>query len=194
MDYTSFLDLSADDMMPFALGPVYVYAGVKDDLVEKFKEEFEGRELSHYEVRNSRLFEEKYKLSVRAGVLRFERAIVARCREWNNLLNILDRRSYLHFTNWLLSQQFVDRAAKRFHLPRRYVSPILDPLAMDVLGMAKPVSLDIYCLSGLRGMIRPELDSVQYDSAKTFVDLKVLPPEEDTILLGRTALNIVREA
>ena len=189
----SFEELAKQDLVPFFLGVVYVYAGVQEDLTSKFMEEYEGKLLSHLEVKEKRLTEPEYILRVRRYIIQFNRLIAASCNEWGVMLNVMDRVSYLHFKSWLLSQQFVSREDRKFSLPRLFESPILDPLIMDTKGLAVPAALDVFGLSGLRGVIRPVLHMAAKTDAKTHVEFRVTPPEEDTIILGRAALQTLRE-
>lgn len=191
---TSFAELEKNGLVPFALGPVYVYAGVQEDIPRRFASEFDGKVMERNEIRNKVLTTLQDRLEVRGNTAHFDRPVLARCQDWNYILNIMDAVSYVYFKKWLLEQQFVNRAEKKFFVPRLYSAPILDPLILDVKGLAVPASLDVYALSGFKGVMKPKGNLANKAEAQAFVDFQILPPEEDVVVLGRQALNIVENS
>ncbi len=191
---TSFAELEKNGLTPFALGPIYVYAGVQEDIPRRFASEFDGKVMERNEIVNKQLRVLRDKLEVRGNTMHFDRPVLARCQGWNTILNILDSISYVYFKKWMLEQQFVNRVEKKFFVPRLYSTPILDPLALDVKGLAIPTSLDVYALSGFKGVMKPRGNLNDKTKAQAFVDFEILPPEEDVVVLGRQALNIVENS
>jgi hypothetical protein len=190
----SFAELEEEGLVAFALGPVYVYAGVKEDLVRRFVMEMDGQVVKNAVIKNRLARVESHRLDVRGTTVHFDRPVMARCMDWNSILNVMDKESYPHFKKWLLEQQFVNRAEKKFFAVRHYVAPILDPLVLELKGLALPTVLDVLSVSGLRGLLRPVGYLSDKSQAKSFIDLECLPPEEDVIVLGRKALQIIEEA
>jgi hypothetical protein len=190
----SLSELDEEGLVAFALGPVYVYAGVREDIVRRFVMEMDGQSVKSAVVKDHLARIESHRLDVRGTTLHFDRAVLARCMDWNNILNVMDKESYPHFKKWLLEQQFVNRAEKKFYVVRCYAAPVLDPLTLDLKGLALPVTLDVFSVSGLKGALRPLGYLSDKAQAKSFIDFEGLPPEEDVIVLGRKALRIIEEA
>jgi len=195
----SFDDLRREGFVVFALGPVYAYAGVQESLPDRFAVEgVPGRPDRVYGME-----------------IHFERPVLARCQDWNLILNTMDKDSYAYFHSWMLSLQFVDRVKRKFFVVRHYTVPIRDPIAWQAVGQLRPASLEVYTLSGFKGILRPiqplegiaaitdaDPDTVKPEdhvrkrtaaSMPAFVDFDITPPEEDVIVLGRKALNIIDE-
>jgi hypothetical protein len=189
----SLAELDEEGLVAFSLGPVYAYAGVNEDIVRRFSMELDGQTVKDAVIRGGLARIESHRLDVRGAHLRFERPVIARCMQWNQVLSVLDKESFPHFKKWLLAQQFVNRAEKKFYVVRHYIAPILDPLALDLKGLAVPASLDVFSVSGLRGSLKPAGNVTDKAHARSYIELEGLPPEEDVILLGRQALQIVRE-
>lgn len=200
-DAKDFLELSKEGFTPFSIGTLYVYAGVKEDLVRRFAAEEGGKQVEDLRLRGpGDLIRNKYKLEPRGCHLRFEKPVVTQCgADWGYLLNIIDTQSFPHFKKWLLSQQFVNRAEKKFYIVRHYNVPVVDPLALSLKGLAIPSTLDVFSLSGMKGVLQPRTHLATPDAptlqkqAYPYVIFDHLPPEEDTIKLGAAAFQIVRE-
>ena len=164
----------------FSLGPVYVYAGVKESLPNKFAEEtsddVEGRSKD-----------------IRGTTVHFERPIVARCAEWNMILDIMDTESFQWFKKWMLSMQFTDRVARTFYVPRHYVAPVLDPIAFDRLNQSIPSGLDVFSVSGMKGSLRPVMGFTDKSKVKSYVDFVSAPPDEDVQIMGKKVLDILKD-
>jgi hypothetical protein len=190
----SLSELDKEGLVAFALGPVYVYAGVREDIVRRFVMEMDGQTVKSAVVKDHLARIESHRLDVRGTTMHFERPVLARCMDWNNILNVMDKESYPHFKKWLLEQQFVNRAEKKFYVVRYYIAPVLDPLTLELKGLALPAVLDVFSVSGLKGVLRPMGNLSDKTQAKSFVDFEGLPPEEDVIVLGRKALRIIEEA
>lgn len=190
----SFSELMSNGLTPFALGPVYVYAGVQEDIPRKFAAEFDGKVMERNEIKNKVLTKISDKLEVRGTTMHFDRIVLARCQDWNFILNLMDSISYIYFKKWLLEQQFVNRAEKKFFVPRLFSAPVLDPLLLDIKGVAIPTALDVYSVSGFKGVMKPLCNVDNVAKVMSFVDFKIEPPEEEVQVLGRAALNIVENS
>ena len=167
----SFAQLHSLGFVPFTLGPVYVYAGIQDDLIKSFAGETQREVLS--------------------TTLQFERAVLCRCQEWNYILQVMDLENYRQFKNWMQALQPIDRRQKRFFVVRRFDAPVLDPLLLDQAGQTQPTHLDVFSVSGLESLIKPK-DSIQaFASAPREIDLLRLAPEPDVLVLGKAALACV---
>jgi hypothetical protein len=191
---TSFAEMRKEGYTPFIMGPVYEYAGVQWDLVLKFAEEISGEPVRDAAVKDGKLEVSTHKLDTRAVHVKFQHAICGNCPEWAYTMNIMDSPSFVHFKKWLLQQQFVSRAARRFYIVRHYVAPILDPLKLSVKNQAEPTTVDVFSVCGMRGSLIPVHSLSDYSEAKTLVEFKRAPPEEDVIKLGSAALKIVKES
>ena len=110
----SFAELQKEGITPFALGPIYVYAGVQEDIVRRFVSE-QPKKAMHYEIKAGvGYIPREDNLEPRGAVLEFKHDVLTFCREWNTVLNVLDSQSYMHFKKWLLAQQFANRAERKF--------------------------------------------------------------------------------
>ena len=190
----SFAELQKEGLTPFALGPIYVYAGVQEDIVRRFVSE-QPKKAMHYEIKAGiGYIPREDNLEPRGAVLEFKHNVLTFCREWNNILNVLDSQSYMHFKKWLLAQQFANRAEKKFFVPRLFTPPVLDPVALDLeTPLAIPTSLDVYSVSGMKGILYPKDMGLPKEHAKAYIEFVHRPPEEDTIKLGSAALKLLRE-
>jgi hypothetical protein len=191
---SSFEELRKEGYTPFILGPVYEYAGVQWDLVQKFAEEMSGEEVRDAEVKDGQLKVSTHKLETRAVHLRFEHVICGNCPEWSNTMNLMDAVSFPHFKKWVLGQQFVNKLERRFYIVRHYMAPILDPLKLSTKNQAEPTSIDVFSVCGMKASLVPVHSLGAHSEAKTFVEFKAAPPEEDVIKLGAAALKIMKES
>ena len=189
----SFAELEKEGLTPFALGPIYVYAGVQEDIVRRFASE-QPKQVRHYDVKEGvGYIPRDYTLNVRGMVLEFNHPVLTYCKEWNFLVNVLDSQSYMHFKKWMLAQQFANRLERKFFVPRLFAPPVLDPLALEAKGVSIPVSLDVYSVSRMRGVLYPKDIGLPKEQAKRSIEFVHRPPEEDTIKLGSAALKLLRE-
>lgn len=170
----SFEELRKEGFTPFSLGAMYVYVEIDRDLVQEFaKEQMPGRPEVH------------------GTTMHFDRPVIGRCAEWNSILNIMDTPSFQWFKKWMIAQQYVHRARRRFYTSRHYIAPLLDPIRLDTKRLGSPTTLDIFAPAGMSGTIKPVTGVTKLEDTKQLVDLVVAPPDEDVIVLGRAALNIV---
>lgn len=192
----SFRELRKEGYTPFILGPVYVYAEVRWDLIQQFYELVcsEPVRSANYDVAKGRLEVSTEKLDVRGAQIIFERAIITNCPGWSNAMTILDSKSFTHFKKWILAQQFVNRATNRFYIVRHYLAPMLDPLALDTKGEAVPESVDLFSICGMRGSLVPVSMLDSYTRAKAYLEMQQVPPDEAVVVLGSAALKIVKES
>lgn len=173
----SFDELRKEGFTPFSLGAVYVYSGIQCSLPNKFASE-----------------EQKGRPEVHGTSMHFDRPIVARCQEWNMIINIMDTPSYQWFKRWMIAQQFCNRERKQFTVTRHYIAPILDPILLDVKGLSVPTTLDIFSVSGMKGSLIPVTGVTDKARTPLYVDFKNMPPEEDVQVLGNAALKIIRNS
>lgn len=196
----SFKDLEREGYIPCALGPIHAYAEVTEVLPDCFASE--GVIGAPREVRGMEL--------------QLEKSVLAKCGHYGSMLTILDSKSYPYFERWLLSQQFVNREQRKFFVVRRFTVPVKDPIAL-ALGKFEDTKLDVFTLSGFKGVLKPKitqaikalytgvidpkdlkpndevLKRVQ-GAVPHYIDFSIEPPEEDVIILGRAALEIVDNA
>jgi hypothetical protein len=193
----SFKDLAREGLVPCALGPIYEYAGISDDLLERYLQEKPV----------------KAPKEIRGGLIQLEKPLLYRCGVHGHFLTVIDSESYLYFEDWLLSIQFVDRKQQRFFVPRHFTVPVKDPIARET-GFLENTSLNVFTLSGLRGLFKPinvqqvkalytgsiepnqlqpkddVIKSVQ-GAVLHYVDFRLEPPEEGVIVMGKAALEII---
>lgn len=170
----SFAELRKEGFTPFSLGAMYVYVEIMHDLTQQFaKEAMPGRPEVH------------------GTTMHFDRPVIGRCGEWNCILNVMDTPSFQWFKKWMIGQQYVNRIRRRFYVSRHYLAPILDPIMLDTRQIGSPTSMDIFAPSGTRGTLKPVTGVTSLEATKAIVDLKLDPPDEDVLVLGRAALDIV---
>lgn len=173
----SFEELRKEGFTPFSLGAVYVYSGITRSLPNEFAgEPQQGRPEVH------------------GTTMHFDRPIVARCQEWNQIIDIMDTKSFQWFKKWMIAQQFCNRDRKQFTVTRHYIAPILDPILLDVKGDQKPTTLDVFSVSGMKGSLIPVTGVADFSRTPLYVDFKNMPPEEDVQVLGNAVLKIVRNS
>lgn len=191
----SLAELSRQGFSVFSLGPLYVYAGVPVDLVEAWAKTHQGEAMRHNQLSKGVLTLEKYKLEIRGELLRFDRPVVARCKEWNTLLYLLDNVSYLQFKQWMLEQQFSNRNEKQFWVPRLFSARVIDPVYFAASGLAVPASLDVFSVSGFKGClaVKNAIAATKPADVPLVIDFEWQPAEPDVIKQGRAALNILQE-
>lgn len=168
--------LQTEGFVIFSLGPVYVYAGVQHDILEKFA----GDECTERALNGRQPC---------GGTIHFEHDVLVRCEKWNRALNVMDLESYGFFTSWMLSQTFINRPEKRYYVPRRMTAPVLDPLAI-LAGGHKPVSLDIFTISGIYAVIRPKGFLASRVDTKHFIDFERCAPEPHVVKEGKLLLQM----
>jgi len=172
---SSLAELEKEGFTVFSLGLIYVYGGVQDDLVAAFAAE-------RSPARPQDVF---------ATVVRFDRPVVAACREWSFTLNIMDMVNFEWFKRWMLGLQLVNRHRKTFWLARHYLAPIQDPFMLDSGEGRKADFLDIFCPSGIQGKMVPAHNLSRFEDAPEYVRFTVQPPEEDVVKIGRAALEVL---
>lgn len=172
-------ELRGSGYVLFALGPVYMYAGIQTDLMRAFGSE-EYMKAKPKETRGIHLY--------------FEKPVLGKCDAWNFVLNIMDAKSFPWFKQWLHSQQFCDRVRRRFYMTRHWIVPVIDPLALQAKDCPIAEALDVFTVSGMRGLIRPKgfnVSSKNVETLNRYVDFEVMPPEEDVQILGNAAFGVV---
>ncbi len=171
----SLAEVAAEGFSVFALGPVYVYGGVQDDLVAAFAaERAPGRPQD-----------------VHATVIRFDRPVLSACKEWSFILSVMDSENFEWFKEWMLGLQLVDRQRKTFWLTRHHMAPILDPFLLEAGKDRVPSHLDLFSLSGMRGQIIPVHPLDRYEDAPEIVQFYVRPPDAEVVRLGTAALEVL---
>ena len=174
---SSFLELHQEGFTPLSLAPVYVYAGVKHSLLEQFAAEAKVR----------------YNLpEVTGTTFHFKRTVVARCKGWNNILDVIDTGAFVKFWHWMMAQQYVDRERKLFFVVRRQQAPLLDPIQLDTKGVAVPTKLDVFSVSSNKGQLN--VIEASKTAVKAYVDFRSNPPEEEIVVLAHAALGIIKES
>lgn len=168
--------LLAEGFVAFTLGPVYVYAGVQESILERFA--------------GDECVERALKRQVVAGNIRFKHNVLSRCEQWNVMLDVIDIESWGIFTGWLMSQTFLNRPDRRYYVTRHCHAALLDPLAFDH-GKRIPTSLDVFTVSGLYSSIRPIGGGGLHAQAKSYIDFEKLPPEPHIVKEGRILLGMV---
>jgi hypothetical protein len=174
-------ELRGSGYVLFALGPVYVYAGIDTDLMRAFGSE-EFMKGKPKDTRGMHVF--------------FETPVLGKCDTWNFVLNVMDSESFPWFKQWLHAQQFCNRVSKRFYVVRHWVVPVLDPLALQAKDRPVAEAMDVFTVSGMKGLMRPRGFNAPSKNVKMlnrFIDFEVAPPEEDVQVLGNAALGIVRD-
>lgn len=168
-------EIRSEGYTAFAMGPVYVYGDVRDDLVASFATERDpGRPADVF-----------------ATTARFERPVLAACRDWSFVLSLMDTTSFQWFKQWMLGLQLVDRGKRTFWVARHYSAPILDPFLLDAGKEAKGEAIDLFSLSGLKGQIIPVHGFAKHEDAPEYVKFMVRPPEEEVVRVGKAALEVL---
>jgi hypothetical protein len=168
-------ELTGAGFTAFALGPVYVYGGVQDDLVAAFAaERAPGRPQD-----------------VHATVVRFDRPVLAACKEWSCILSIMDSENFEWFKDWMTRLQLVDRQRQTFWLVRYLFAPVMDPILLDSTGGRQHTSIPVFSLSGMLGRIVPHHGVSHYDAAPEYIRFSVLPPDPEVVKLGSIALEVI---
>lgn len=178
--FKSFEDFRKEGLLVYSLAPVYSYSGVQQALPDAFMEESIPRRPRE----------------VRMGRLLLNAPIVTHCQELGLYLEIMDKESFLFFKHWLLSQEFISRVKKTYFEVRHWLGRCLDPVLIATSGERKPESLELFTLSGMKGMMRPSRPVAKIDSSKDpdgFVMLEVVPPEEGVLERGRAAFQILKD-
>jgi hypothetical protein len=171
----SLSEVAAEGFSVFALGPVYVYGGVQDDLVAAFAAERDpGRPQDVY-----------------ATVIRFDRPVLSACKEWSFILSAMDSENFEWFKKWMLGLQLVDRQRRTFWLTRHHMAPILDPFMLDAGKARMPSHLDLFSLSGMQGQIVPVHALEKYEHAPEIIRFFVRPPDPEVVKLGSIALEVI---
>lgn len=164
----------------FSLGPVYVYAGVEDDILERFAaDECTERALKGRQVTG--------------GQIHFDHNVLARCEKWNRALSVLDSESFGFFNSWMLAQTFINKLTRRYYVPRKMTAPVLDPVAL-MNNKQIPIALDIYTVSGIYALIRPKDHSISRKDAKRFIDFERCEPEPHIVAEGKLMLQLTGAA
>ena len=168
-------EFESEKFVVFALGLIYVYGGVQDDLVAAFATE-----------RAPGLPQDVYATSVR-----FDRPVLAACKDWSFVLSIMDMESFEWFKEWMLALQLIDRQRKTFWLTRHHMAPVLDPFLLDAGKARKPAYLDLFSLSGMAGQIMPVHALEHYEDAPEIIRFFVRPPDPEVVKLGSIALEVL---
>lgn len=170
----SFKELSGAGFTAYSLGPVYVYAGVQDCLPEAFAAEQTSKD-------------------VRGTILHFERPVIARCEQWNTMLEVMDTESFQFFMSWMMALQLVDRQAGRFSLVRHYRAPLFDPIAADKKQVFLPITLDVFCPSSLQCDIKPKAWVSDPKKVPFYVDFEMRKPDSEVVKIGAAAMSMLKE-
>lgn len=193
----SFKDLTREGLVPCALGPIYEYAGISDNLLERYLQEKSDQAPKE----------------MRGGLIQLEKPFLYRCGVHGCFLTVIDSESYLYFEDWLLSIQFVNRQLRQFFVTRHFTVPVKDPIARET-GFLENTSLNVFTLSGLKGLFKPvnvqqvkalytgsvepsqlqpkdDVSKSVHGSVLHYVDFKLEPPEEEVLVMGRAALEII---
>jgi len=171
----SLAEVAAEGFSVFALGPIYVYGGVQDDLVAAFAAERDpGRPQD-----------------VSATVIRFDRPVLSACKEWSFTLNVMDSENFEWFKKWMLGLQLIDRRRKTFWLTRHHMAPVLDPFLLDAGKGRLPAHLDLFSLSGMQGQIVPVHALELYEQAPEIIKFFVRTPDPEVVKLGTAALEVI---
>jgi len=171
-NFASFAELRKEGLMPFTLGPLYVYADVHFSLINAFLDD-------------ERLVRPR---DTRGGRFIFDRPILARCEEWNYVVEVMDAPSFLAFKTWMPTNSFVDRPGRRFCVPKQFPSPMLDPLALDLKGVAVPEVLDVFTVSTTKVLLRPICEQT-YETVKPYVDFRRAAPEAEVMARAEAVLG-----
>lgn len=167
--------LCAEGFVLFSLGPLYVYAGIDESILERFA----GDECTQKAMQDK---------PVVAGTLHFQHMILARCEAWNSALDVMAKDAFDFFGSWMLAQTFINRQRKAFFVPRRMDAPVLDPLALEH-DKRIPIALPLYSVSGLHSVVRPR-GFMSHAAAPVCIDLERGPPEPHVIEMGTKMLNL----
>jgi hypothetical protein len=173
----SFAELRKEGFTPYALGPVYVYAEVGWDLVQHFARDKDPKCPEIFSAN-----------------MHFDRPVLARCEAWNNILDIMDTPSFQWFKKWMMGQNFVNRDKHKYFETRHFFAPILDPIILDNKRLGVPETLDTFCCSGRRAMMKPVANNTKPEDTLRYVDFETLPPDEDVVVRANAALRIVGES
>jgi hypothetical protein len=169
-NFGSFEEANRDGYVLFSLGPLYVYASIQESIIDRFRSEHKDIEMKHDNIY-------------------FDRNVVARCEKWNYVLELMDRAVYPYFQQWMLAQIFMLREERNIIVPRRFLTPILDPFLFDK-GIRKPASMDVYTVSSMKKLLRPKCE-VSFEEAPSYIDFEFRAPEQEVISLGESMLPMV---
>jgi hypothetical protein len=169
----SLADLRKEGHVPYLLGPIYAYVGVREDIEARYAgENIKGPP------------EETY--GRRFG---FRHQVVTHCGAWSCVLNSMEAVAYKWFRQWLIHQNFICREQGRFYVPRSNSAPVLDPFALE-RGLSVPESLDVWTVSGMKGRLGVEGGLKDPSKVRSAVHLVRLEPEADVVSLGRNLLDM----
>lgn len=178
---TSMEDLREEGYVLFALGPIYEYTEVQTDLMRAFSAE------DHMKGKPS---------DIRGMYVFFEEPVLGKCGTWNFVLSVMNVEAFPWFKQWIFAQQFCNREKRRFYVTRHWVVPVLDPLALRAKDKPVAEAVDVFSVSGMKGLMRPKGFGAQtkdVNQLSRYIDFEVVPPEEEVQVLGNAALGIVKE-
>lgn len=158
----------------YSLGPIYVYSGVHESIPERFAAECDIPDRPD---------------KVRGASLDFKHYVLARCELYNKRLEIMDSVAYPFFQSWMLAQMFVNRDQKNVYVPKRYLCPVLDPLAYEA-GSKVPASIDVYTTSSMRSLLRPVCEA-HAGNVNSLIDFERRDPEESVVTDGKKILQVM---
>lgn len=124
----------------FSLGPLYVYGEIPESLPEKFAQSKQPNQPN---------------LKTESTQIIFDRTVVGSCLEWSNMLDVMDRESYLWFKQWIMAFTFMNREKKLALFPRIYSAPILDPIALTQRGRHVPDAIEIWSVATSKWSLVP---------------------------------------
>lgn len=181
----------------YSVGPIYAYAGVSEDIEERFlREAFESRPVDPTltALAAAGAVRPLDKPSATYGTIwQAPRQVIARCESWCTLLAIMDTLSFEWFKQWLLSNTFVSREKRTYAVPRLYEAPVMDPFYWAVHGKEIPTMLHVFSVSSIRWSLKPVTSVLDKALTPSFVDLQVKPPDEDVRKEGAKILKVVKD-
>jgi hypothetical protein len=167
-------ELIQDGLIPFTVGPVYVYAGVDDDIINRFA----GENILGLK-------------EVRVATFPFQHAVLVRCELWNYEIQAMDKDSYEKFQQWMQIQLFINKKEKNIFAPRLYRPPLMDPFAYQKNNTRTPTAMDVYSVNSMKSSLVPLSFIDNKVLTNTYIDFQRLGPEPEIVELGKKMLETV---
>lgn len=181
----------------YSVGPIYAYAGVNEDIEERFlKEKFESGPADPgltALVASGAVRAVDKPVDTYGTLLQCSRSVVARCESWSSLLGIMDVASFAWFKKWMLSNTFISREKLTYAVPRHYLAPVMDPISYAAKGIEVPTTLDVFSVSSIRWSLVPVTSVLDKALTPTVVELQVKPPDEAIRAEGAKLLKVIKE-
>lgn len=139
--FGSLEELRKEKLVPFTLGPLYVFGNIPFDIIQRFVDETgSDPRRSYVEFENFRF--------------------VALNGPYGHMLFTMHDETYESFAKWLETVEITDTPGKRFFRPLRTAAACMDPY-MRHLNVQTPVPevIDVWTISATNGMIVPETHS-----------------------------------